>query len=151
MTEDQYRELGLREAWKLEELPREVWPSIPGLRRRSDTIAVMGSADISNPRLLNEIRAIGGLDHLVFEACPKPGEPPGNAYHYVIQAVSDARFPYIVHGPFCKQARVPHWFEASDLDAYAPPSNADSIDAGVSRGNQRCGVASSAPRWKRRR
>jgi hypothetical protein len=78
----------------------------------------MGSGDMSGPRLLNGIHAIAGFDHLVFERRPRPGEPAGNAYHWVIQAITDRRFPFLLHGPFKSETRVPHWFDSDDLALY---------------------------------
>jgi hypothetical protein len=105
--------------WKLFEIPRQDWDLIPGLQRREDTFACMGSASPNDFRLLNMIqRCVAGFDQLVHETNPKPGEPPGNAYHYVVQESGRQDYPYILHGPFCTETRIPHHFEPADLNAY---------------------------------
>ena len=120
LTEAQFAELSLIDGWSIQEIARQHWPSIPGLPRLQDTVAIMGSAAMSDPRLLNGIEAVAGLDQLVWEANPKPGEPEGNAYHFVVQVVNRSDFPYVLHGPFRSETKTGHWFTADDLDVYWP-------------------------------
>ena len=118
LTTQQFERLSRIQGWKVYEIPEVDWTAIPGLSRREDTIAVMGSADFNDPKLLNEIRAVAGFDQLVHESSPKPGEPEGNAYHFVIQQINHPNYPYLLHGPFKAETRVNHWFEEEDLDEY---------------------------------
>jgi hypothetical protein len=117
LTESQFDELAHLEGWTIEEIPRSTWEQIPGLPRKAETIAVMGSGNFP-PGALNGISAVVGLDVLAHETRPKPGEKPGNAYHMVIQKIADQRYPYLMHGPFKSETLVPHHFEAEDLNVY---------------------------------
>jgi hypothetical protein len=117
LTQEQFDRLGLV-GWTIDEVPREHWSKIPGLQRLQDTFAVMASGSVVNPGILNGINAVAGIDVLAHETRPMAKEPPGNAYHYVIQKTSDDRFPYILHGPFRSETIVEHWFDADQLDRY---------------------------------
>ena len=118
LTEEQFRQLPLGPGWEINDVPPEIWPKIPGLVRPDETIAVMASGSTGDPRILNELRAIAGVDVLVHETNPKSGEPEGNAYHFVFQKIRDHRYPFLMHGPFRTETVVPHWFDAADLDCY---------------------------------
>ncbi|SRR6266567_3523115 len=83
-----------------------------------DATKRMGSANPNDPRLLNNRQCVAGFDQLVFESHRKPGEPEGNAYHYVIQESGRSDYPYILNGPFYSEARVPHYFEPHHIDVY---------------------------------
>lgn len=117
LTERQFDDLKHLEEWTIEEIPRSAWEQIPGLPRKEDTIAVMGSGNVP-PGTLNGISAVVGLDVLAHETRPKPGEKAGNAYHMVIQKINDERYPYLMHGPFRSETLVLHHFEAEDLNVY---------------------------------
>lgn len=119
LTAEQYENLISSQGWEEFEIPKEKWDTISNLTRKEDTIAMMGSADINNPKLLNRIYAIAGIDQLVHEIHPKVGEPEGNAYHFVIQLTSHSNFPYILHGPFRSETKIGHHFDISDLDKYS--------------------------------
>jgi hypothetical protein len=119
LTTQQFEMLSQVQGWEIFEIPKESWKSIPGLTRQEDTIAIMGSADVYNEKLLNKIHSIAGFDQLVFENRPHPGEPEGNAYHYVIQQTTRSDYPYILHGPFTSETRVGHWFNSDDIDKYS--------------------------------
>lgn len=118
LTQEQFDLLPLGPDWPITEVPRENWSKIPGLVRPDDTIAVMASGCVSNPGILNGINAVAGLDVLAYESTPLGDEPPGNAYHFVVQKINDDRFPYLIHGPFRSETIVPHWFDAPDLVRY---------------------------------
>jgi hypothetical protein len=117
LTQAQFDQLALVD-WTINEIPREIWPKIPGLQRLQDTFSVMGSGSVVNPGILNGINAVAGIDVLAYERNPMGGEPEGNAYHYVIQKISDPRYPYVLHGPFKSETIVDHWFDAPQLDRY---------------------------------
>ena len=115
LTAVQFEQLNRVQGWEVYEIPRIDWPNLPRLK---DSIALMGSADINDPKLLNDIQAVAGLDQLVYESNPKPGEQEGNAYHFVVEQTNDPRCPYLLHGPFKSGTKVKHWFEVQDLDKY---------------------------------
>ena len=116
LTEQQFLPFLGATDWNPFEVPLQTLRCL--VPRLSDTFAVMGSACPHQPRFLNGVWAIAGADVLAIERNPKYGEPEGNAYHVVLQQSGDARFPYIMHGPFRSETRVPHWFTYSDLDRY---------------------------------
>jgi len=119
LTRQQFEVLCHDSEWKLFDIPSQAWNLIPGLPRLEDTFAVMGSADPYNPRLLNMIkRCVAGFDQLVNETNPKPGEPEGNAYHFVVQESGRDDYPYILHGPFRTGMRINHHFEVNEIEAY---------------------------------
>lgn len=118
LTEQQFGVLSKVQGWKVFEVPREQWGSIPGVSRLEDTIAIMGSANIYDRKLLNQIQSVAGFDQLVHETNPHNGEPEGNAYHYVVQQISNSNYPFILHGPYRTDANINHWFQADDLDEY---------------------------------
>jgi hypothetical protein len=62
---EQFESLSKIQGWKAFEIPRNQWESIIGLHRLNETIAVMGSADFNDLKLLNRINAIAGFDQLV--------------------------------------------------------------------------------------
>jgi hypothetical protein len=117
LTEEQFGHLNALD-WAVDEVPREHWDKIPGLQRLQDTFVVMASGCVVNPQVLNDISAVAGIDVLAHETRPLAGEPPGNAYHYVVQKTADPRCPYILHGPFRSETIVDHWFDAPQLDRY---------------------------------
>lgn len=118
ITQAQFDLITTGGGWCIDEVPQEYWKHIPGLQRLQDTIAIMASGTASEPKVLNGIRSYAGLDVLTHEPDPHPGEPEGNAYHYVFQQVPDPRYPYIMHGPFRSETAVPHWFDADNLSVY---------------------------------
>ena len=119
LTTEQFRVFGNLVEWNLSDVPPSKWPMIPGLQR-GDTIAVMASGTVADPRVLNGIEAVVGFDHLVHETRPneRKREPQGNAYHYVIERIRRSDYPYILHGPFSSETRVGHWFDVDDLGIY---------------------------------
>lgn len=119
MTNEQFKVIATSLDWRFRDIPRKDW-EILGLQRLQHTFAVMGSASITNPRVLNDIEAVAGMDVLVSEAHPMvhKGEPSGNAYHWVVQKTDHPQFPYILHGPFPCQTLVPHWFMDDDITVY---------------------------------
>lgn len=103
--------------------PTEVlWDSIRGLGlvRREETLSVWISGSSSNPQLSQGINAIAGIDVLTLETKPKiqKNEPSGNAYHYILQKINNAEFPFLLLGPFNKDTIISHWFNEADLDVY---------------------------------
>ena len=102
----------------VDEVPRKNWDKIPGLQRLHDTIGVMASGSITNPLVLNGLNTVAGIDVLTHEARPMADEPPGNAYHYVLQETTDSRYPFLLHGPYRSKTIVDHWFDAPQLDRY---------------------------------
>lgn len=120
LTTEQFELIGSVPDWQCHDIPVEDWSKIPGLQRLHDTIAVMGSASITNPKILNNIEAVAGMDVLAHESHPrvKKGETDGNAYHYVVQRIDHPAYPYILHGPFRCETLVRHWFEDDDLSVY---------------------------------
>ena len=118
MTEEQFALLGKLEGWGIDEVPKENWNLIPGLERKQDTFAVMASGCFQDPKILNDINSVVGFDALAHEPNPKPNEPEGNAYHYVVQKISHPQYPYLLHGPFRSETLVKHWFESEQLDNY---------------------------------
>jgi len=110
--------------WAIDDVPREHWDKIPGLQRLQDTFAVMASGSTANPQVLNGINAVAGIDLLAHESRPMAGEPPGNAYHYVVQKLTDPRYPYLLNGPFRSETIVDHWFDAPQLNRYWQASDA---------------------------
>ncbi len=118
LTSEQFSKLKLTGGWNIDDVPRERWNDIPGLQRLDDTVAVMASGCVDDPKILNGILANAGLDILVSEANPKPHEPEGNAYHYVIQEVKHPEFPYVLHGPYRSQTMVNHWFDVEQVETY---------------------------------
>lgn len=99
------------------EVPISLWEQFQPFRIE-DTIAVMGSANFHDGKVLNGIQAVAGYDQLVVERNPKPGELLGNAYHWVLQQTTNNQYPYLLHGPYTKETRVPHHFDAPDIDEY---------------------------------
>jgi hypothetical protein len=118
LSEKQFSNLYSLENWTLAEVPKQDWASIPGLQRQEELIGVMISGSFSDPRTLNGIHSIAGIDALVHETNPMDGEPPGNAYHYVIQKTNHHTCPYLIHGPFRRETIVDHWFTSDQLDRY---------------------------------
>ncbi len=118
LTDEQFRQLLLCQGWEINDVPPEISPKIPGLVRLNETIAVMASGSTDDPRILNDISAIAGVDVLAHETKPKEDEPEGNAYHFAIQKTKDTRCPFIMYGPFKSGTVVGHWFDADDLDSY---------------------------------
>ncbi len=79
----------------------------------------MASGSSTDPTLMNIINnVVAGVDVLTHESRPKPGEPEGNAYHYVFQYTGKSDYPYTMYGPYKSETIVPHWFNADDLDKY---------------------------------
>ena len=117
LTRVQYECFTMRPHWGLTEFPPCLWEVLP-IERPWATLALFGSADIDNPQFLHGIPAIAGFDHLVVESRPRPGEPLGNAYHYVIQESYHPDYPYILWGSYYDDTRIEHWFECEDLDVY---------------------------------
>jgi hypothetical protein len=105
--------------WKPTEIP---WESILGLGlvRKEDTLAIWISGSYSNPQLAQVENAIAGIDVLAIETNPKleKNEPRGNAYHYILQKISDENFPFILYGPLEEGAIISHWYNYKDLDVY---------------------------------
>ena len=105
--------------WKPTEVP---WDSILGLglARREETLSIWISGSSSNPQLTQGINAIAGIDVLTIETKPKiqKNEPPGNAYHYILQKINDEQFPFMLLGPFNKNTIISHWYSETDLDVY---------------------------------
>lgn len=118
LTEEESQRVIRDQNWNLFEIPRQDWERIPGLQRLEDTIACMGSASPNEARWLNDRHAVAGFDQLVFESNRKPGEPEGNAYHYVVQESGRSDYPYILCGPFLTETRVPHHFGPENLNVY---------------------------------
>lgn len=120
LTQEQFDMLGALDGWGVNEVPPEHWSKIPGIQRVADTIGMMASGCYQQPKLLNAIHAVAGIDALVHETNPQidKNENEGNAYHYAVQRINDDRFPYILHGPFCAETMVEHWFDFEDLDVY---------------------------------
>ena len=120
LTAQQFQLIGRLDGWRCNDVPRREWAKMPGLERLQDTFAVMGSASITDLKVLNGIQAVAGLDLLAYEPCPKVniGESEGNAYHYVVQKIGRSDYPYILHGPFRCETLVPHWFTVDHLTAY---------------------------------
>ncbi len=114
LNDDQFKLLNTTDKWNIDEVPKENWEKIPGIQRLHDKFCIMASgSDV--PGILNGMYASAGLDVLCIETRPKKGESEGNAYHYVIQERTDGK--YIV-GPYRTETKVPHWFDATDLDRY---------------------------------
>jgi len=118
LTQKQFELLNTTDDWDLCDVPPKHWGNIPGIQRRRDTFAIKGSANITDPQVLNGINSIAGLDVLTCEKNPKEGEPEGNAYHYVIQQINDPCYLYLMHGPFKSGMFVEHWFKTEQLDRY---------------------------------
>lgn len=118
LTQEQFDLLGNLEAWSVDEVPPAVWNKIPGIQRLHHTVAIMASGSLLQPLDLNGLCGVAGFDVLVYEPRPKPQEPEGNAYHYVVEQVDNPAIPFILHGPYRAETRVKHWFEADDLDVY---------------------------------
>ena len=118
LTEQQFRLITVPQNWRPVEIPLSTWFHLPRIVRPYDTVAVLGSGCENAPRYLNCILGIAGVDVLVLERNRKTGEPEGNAYHCVFQQTGHPGFPYLMHGFFRSETRVPHWFAAEDLDIY---------------------------------
>jgi hypothetical protein len=106
--------------WFPTEAPLET-SSILGLVRPHDTISIWISGSSSKPQLALSIdNVIAGIDVLTHEQKPDlvKNEPPGNAYHYVLQKINDKRFPYVLYGPYESETTIPHWFDVDDLNIY---------------------------------
>ena len=120
LTAEQFKLLQTTDTWAIDEVPKEHWNKIPGIERLPDTFAIMASGACNDPKILNGISAIVGFDVLACEPNPQlaKNEPEGNAYHYVIQKLNRADYPYLLYGPFKNQTVVKHWFEYEDLNKY---------------------------------
>lgn len=118
LTEDQFRSLSVIDGWRVDDVPEAIWSKIPGLQRKPEIVGVMASGCYNEPRVLNGIRAVVGMDVLVHETNPKPGEADGNAYHWIIQKTNQPDSPYVLIGPFKSETIVSHWFDADDLNTY---------------------------------
>jgi hypothetical protein len=106
--------------WCPVEAPLET-TSILGLVRPQDTISIWISGSSSNPQLAFCVEnVIAGIDVLTHEQKPNlvKNEPPGNAYHYILQKIADKKFPYVLYGPYERGTIIPHWFDADDLNVY---------------------------------
>jgi hypothetical protein len=117
-TKEQFNQLELKQNWEIVDISPESWNKIPGIQRLRDTFAIMGSACLTDPRCLNRLNGVAGIDVLISEAHPKIGEPEGNAYHYVFQYTGNPNYPYTMYGPFKAETKVLHWFNVDDLDSY---------------------------------
>jgi hypothetical protein len=106
--------------WHPIEAPLET-TSILGLVRPQDTISIWISGSSSNPQFTFYVdNVIAGIDVLTHESKPnlERNEPPGNAYHYVLQEITDKSFPYVLYGPYKSGTIISHWFDIHDLDVY---------------------------------
>jgi len=135
LTEQDFQALAALSGWQIDEVPGEHWDKIPGLQRREEILAIMASGDTWDPRILNRLNAIAGMDVLVAESNRMPGEPEGNAYHYVFIRSGDSSHPYVMYGPYRSETRVDHWFEAVDLECYWQPVDGESDDTQASGGS----------------
>lgn len=114
LTEHQYRILADNTDWGLNDVPREKWGELPDWMTEN-CLGIVASGSLSDPKMLNGLMAVGGIDWLRAETNPRDKEPEGNASHYVITCSGDQ---YYLHGPFRSESLVPHWFIADDLDKY---------------------------------
>ncbi|PJB29754.1 hypothetical protein CO110_04080 [Candidatus Desantisbacteria bacterium CG_4_9_14_3_um_filter_40_11] len=106
--------------WFPAEAPLET-TSILGLVRPQDTISIWISGSSSNPQLAFCVEnVIAGIDVLTHEQNPNSAknEPSGNAYHYILQEITDNNFPYVLYGPYKSGTMIPHWFNVNDLNVY---------------------------------
>jgi len=118
ITQEQFDLLSPFGYWNIYEVRKKDWALIPRVQRLEDTFGIMASGSIEESRILNGINAVVGLDVLVCEPNPSREEPEGNAYHYVVQASNDPRWPFIIHGPYPSGTLVGHWFEFDELNRY---------------------------------
>jgi hypothetical protein len=114
LNDEQFKNLGTTDEWKINEVPLKFWDTIPNVERLHDTFCIMASGSRTEGTL-NGYSAIAGFDVLALETKRKKNEPEGNAYHYVIQKREDGN--YLI-GPFRADMVVPHWFDAEDLSKY---------------------------------
>lgn len=117
LTRAQYELLVGQQSWQIIDVPRYQWDKFPDWMGKA--AAIMSSGDMTKARILNGEKAVGGVDWLRAEDKPKPGEPEGNAYHYVLLERKDGGFDML--GPFSTEARVNHWFGYDDLATYVSP------------------------------
>lgn len=115
MTEEQFKLLIQAGGWTVDEVPRDQWKHLPDWMRGESVLAIFASGCMNQPKVLNGMNSIGGLDFLRHETKPKKDEPEGNAYHYVMVKTDEG---VKLYGPFRSETFVPHWFEAEDLDKY---------------------------------
>lgn len=99
--------------WKLNDVPQKRWEQIKDHLGQDDTIAVYASGELP---VVGGSGRTGGIDWIRLEENPRPTEPDLNAYHYVIGQPTGGLYP--VYGPYKKGARVSHWCEETELEAY---------------------------------
>jgi hypothetical protein len=105
--------------WTPIEAPDEIYNI--DLVRKEESLSVMISGSEDNPVMAHNLKnIILGIDVLVVETNPniEKHEPPGNAYHYIIQLVNHNDYPYVLYGPYKAGTIVPHWFNDEELDKY---------------------------------
>jgi hypothetical protein len=119
ITYIQYESILKLENWKFYDVPQECWNNFKGVERLNDTFAIIGSADVNDPKIIHELsNIISGFDVLTLETNPKPQEPEGNAYHYIIQKIEDPYHQFFLYGPYFEGMATNHWFTSKDLEAY---------------------------------
>lgn len=109
--------------WELHDVPQKDWHLFPDWMVKDAVGMVISGTGrgITEEKVLNGLSAVGGIDWLRHETKPKGNEPEGNAYHFVICKVSDDE--YKVYGTYPKGMKVPHHFDASQLDLYWSTTN----------------------------
>lgn len=92
----------------------------------AETTSVLGvlvSGSLASPRdeqMIHGIKVYAGLDLLRYENKPRPGEPPINAYHYVVGApitVGNATL-HPVFGPHTAGAVLEHHATEAQLTSF---------------------------------
>ena len=122
LTKDQFEKLIAYDGWDIiHDVPQNQWHLMPIPFSLPDTIAVVTSGILSGNNLvaMHGIEGIvGGIDWLRFEPEEKryPGEPAGNAYHFVI--TENRKGDYSFYGPYINCLPISHHFGDNDLPEY---------------------------------
>lgn len=120
LTKAQYDALSNDDDWHISELTMPTVHATPGVQRKDDIIGVFISGDANATKILNGMEAVMGMDVIVYEHSPKVAKGEGhiNVYHYVVTKTGRLDFPYILHGPFTREALQAHWPPDLDLSPY---------------------------------
>ncbi len=120
ITQIQFDALNVSTDWQIIELEMATLKATPGVQRKHDVIGSYISGSITQPKNLNDNSAVIGIDVLAHETKPKThkGEGSLNVYHYIIKHVGRTGFPFVLSGPYCKEALLAHWPEELDLSPY---------------------------------
>jgi hypothetical protein len=124
LTQAQFDALNISAAWNIVELDMETLKMTPGVQRKKDAFGGYISGSLAQPKTLNNSEAVMGFDLFAHESRPYTAQGEGslNVYHYIIKRTGKADYPYMLSGPYSREALLPHWAKELDLTPYLPKS-----------------------------